>query len=564
MPDYAAEFLEKITDENLINSTDKESYCVKFRNKGGKLIEHLLKSGISSKDHLTRIYADQLSVSAIDLTKTIFQHEAVQMIPDEFARRHNVIAVYKFGEKLTLATSAPSNKLMLEEAEAAAGCSVSPVFSLPSEIIDAIDIQYKSKNEVQNSSSAIDGLLLEDEKQLSIQQLKTAAGDEAVISFCREVILLALKERVSDIHIQPLENCVKIRFRIDGVLQDRLRLEVDALAPVISCLKVMAGVDIMERRRPQDGRITFQMTNRSIDLRFSCIPTVEGEKVVMRVLGQINRTEVPDLEELDFSKNTLRAIESVVNTPNGVFFVTGPTGSGKTTTLYAALKRLNKPGTNIITVEDPVEYRLPGLSQVQVNHEIGLDFSSALRSFLRQDPDVILVGEVRDMETARITSQAALTGHLVLSTMHTNNALQAVTRLVEIGVEPFLVAPSIIAVMAQRLVRKICSYCIESYELAKEDIDRFFICEPDEKVTAAKGKGCENCAGTGYSGRMGIHEIFMLNDEIRHLIAKESSVLDIEACAEQHGFKPLEYDGLKKVLRQQTTIEEIERVAASN
>jgi type IV pilus assembly protein PilB len=327
-------------------------------------------------------------------------------------------------------------------------------------------------------------------------------------------------------------------------------------------IKIMAGLDIGERRRPQDGRITLKLPDRALEFRASCVPTIYGEKIVLRLLGQNEFMAVPGLENLSFSKPILDGIRQIIHSPNGVFFVTGPTGSGKTTTLYAALKALNRKDKNIMTIEDPVEYRLPGVNQVQVNPLAGVTFAVALRAFLRQDPDVILVGEIRDLETATIASQAALTGHLVLTTMHTNNALQAVTRLIQIGVEPFLVAPSIIGVMAQRLVRRLCEHCKEKYELSRAEIEEFFIWD-GQPVFFHRAKGCERCNFTGFSGRIAIHELFIIDEATRQHIARNASILDIQKYARDAGFTTMRYDGFKKVLMGLTTVDEINQVTVS-
>lgn len=388
--------------------------------------------------------------------------------------------------------------------------------------------------------------------------------NQAIVELAKGILILAVKERASDIHIEPGEDMVRVRFRIDGVLHERLKLDADILPPLVSRIKILASLDITEKRKPQDGRISLALPNKAIDYRLSTVPTIYGEKLVMRVLGQVKAKETPDLTDLSLSYVNLAYLKKVVESPNGVFFVTGPTGSGKTTTLYAVLKHLNKPGINIMTIEDPVEYRLNGINQVQVNHAINLDFSSALRSFLRQDPDVILVGEIRDAETAKIASQAALTGHLVLTTMHTNNALQAVTRLVEIGVEPFLVAPAIIGIMAQRLVRKICDNCKEAYALTPEQIEDLFVWDGKRAVSFYRGKGCEVCGHTGYSGRIAIHELFIMNDLIRRMVAKDASIIDIQEEARRSGFRTMRYDGIKKVLRGLTTFDEVNRVTIAD
>ncbi|MGD9580757.1 MAG: GspE/PulE family protein, partial [Vampirovibrionia bacterium] len=320
-------------------------------------------------------------------------------------------------------------------------------------------------------------------------------------------------------------------------------------------------LDIAEKRKPQDSRISYSFINKNIDIRVAIIPTTYGEKIVLRILGSSMGKDIPDLKNLNLSKNNYILAQKIISSPNGIFFITGPTGSGKTTTLFSMLKYLNKPEINILTIEDPVEYKLKGINQVQVNKKVGLDFSTALRSFLRLDPDVILIGEIRDVETAKIASQAALTGHLVLATMHTNSSLQAVTRLIEIGVEPFLVAPSLIGVMAQRLVRKICDNCKEKYSVSKEELENYFSIDTEYKnIYFYKGKGCHYCNNSGYKGRVAIHETLVINEELRRLIARDASSLDLEQEAYGRGFKSMWYDGLKKVLTGLTTIDEVKRV----
>jgi type IV pilus assembly protein PilB len=311
---------------------------------------------------------------------------------------------------------------------------------------------------------------------------------------------------------------------------------------------------------PHDGRIGLELRENAIDLRFSSIPSINGEKVVLRLLGQSQRRAIPDMDQLQFSDSTFKSLLRTIHTPNGIFFVTGPTGSGKTTTLYALLKKINSPDINILTIEDPVEYRLDGVTQVQVNALTGLDFGLALRAFLRQDPDVILVGEIRDAESGRIAAQAALTGHFVLTTMHTNNALQAIIRLLDLGVESFLVAPAIIAVMAQRLVRQVCPACRESYPVPKEIVEENFIHADGEEIRFWRGTGCDHCHHTGYRGRVAVHEIFVINEEVRSLIAHGATSMDIQAAAKRAGYMPMRYDGLKKVLRGLTTLEQIDAI----
>lgn len=319
-------------------------------------------------------------------------------------------------------------------------------------------------------------------------------------------------------------------------------------------------MDIGERRRPLDGRISLELSTKSIDFRVSTTPSIYGEKAVLRILGKTKASQIPDIEDLYLSRQIYLNMKKLITSPNGVVFITGPTGSGKTTTLFSAIKYINNPELNIMTIEDPIEYRLPGITQIQTNKKIGLDFATVLRSALRQDPDVLLIGEIRDIETAKIATEAALTGHLVLSTLHTNDAIQAVTRLIEIGVEPFIVGPSIIGVIAQRLVRKICEKCKEPYKPSREILDRIFEWEGNENVTFYHGKGCDVCKGIGYKGRIAVHEMVMVNEKLRDMILRKSTNFELKKAALENNFQSMWYDGIKKVFRGLTTLEEVERV----
>lgn len=556
-------FLKLLVERGQLS--EERAQTIETRHAGDALgaLEELVELQLAPKDDLCRWYGDMLGAAYVDLNCTILQPEVVNLLPRDFAVRNRMIPLYRFGEGVTVAAADPLELTALDDAARLMGCSVSAVFSLPSDIVDTIEVQYATLGVLDELKAQLDlDRLVPDEAETNTELLSKLADDDGVIALTRQLLLIALKERASDIHLEPSEHELRVRLRIDGVLQDWHHLNRRLLAPLVSRLKLMAGCNIVERRRPQDGRIALSLATRSVDLRFSSVPVVSGEKVVLRVLGSMQRRSIPSLEELGLSAANMATLRRIVETPNGVFFVTGPTGSGKTTTLYSVLKHLNRPGVNIMTVEDPVEYRLPGANQVQVNTAVDLNFASALRAFLRQDPNVILVGEVRDMETAKIASQAALTGHLVMSTMHTNNALQAVTRLVEIGVEPFLVAPSIIGVSAQRLVRRLCPACREPVPMPSEAIERYFGQIGDRVITVWRSRGCRACGDTGYTGRVAIHEIFMLTDAVRRLIARNSSILDIQALALEHGFRPMLHDGLKKVLRGLTTLEEVERVTS--
>lgn len=553
-------FLDLVVDAGLIPQA--QAHALNDHHQGNALaaLEELIATHSAPREDLCRLFGDSLGTAYVDLSRTIVKPEVVKLIPRDFAVENRVIALYQFGGAVTVATADPLNVTLKDDIAEAVGMPVNTAFSPTSEIVDAIEVQYASLSVFEELKSRIDvKRLIGGGEEASGDQLTRLAEDQDVVALTRQLVLVALRERASDVHIEATDYTVRIRLRIDGELREWQQLDRALLAPLVSRLKLLAGCDITERRLAQDGRIAFPLATRSIDLRFSSVPAVSGEKIVLRVLGSMGRQSIPALAELGLSARNLEILKRIVGTPNGVFFVTGPTGSGKTTTLYSVLQHLNRPGINVMTIEDPVEYRLPGTNQVQVNPSVGLDFGSALRAFLRQDPDVILVGEVRDMETAKIASQAALTGHLVLSTIHTNNALQAVTRLVEIGVEPFLVAPAIIGVSAQRLVRRLCHSCREEYPMPPEQAEQLFGDIGDRTVSLWRGRGCDACGGTGFSGRLAIQEIFQLTHEVRRLIAQDASILNIQAMAREQGFQPMLQDGLKKAMRGLTTLEEVER-----
>lgn len=556
-------FFERLMAEKILTEEDSKRLNDQYKGDILSVLDYLLHNRLHKKGALGKLWGDCIGISYVDLNKTLFQSEIVKTLPEKFARRNRMIPIYQMGGVVTVAAAMPTDQEMLNKAETAIGSPISAVFSFPADIDDAIEIQYQTIDSINEYlDRIIDKKLFQDVSKITYEELQELSGDQSIIELCRGLLLFGVKHRASDVHIEPGEDLVRIRYRIDGVLQERTTLEKALLPPLASCLKVTAGLDITEKRRPQDGRINLHLSKKSIDFRMSTVPTIYGEKIVLRILGQIQTDEIPEISVLELSKSNFTKIKRVIETPNGVFFVTGPTGSGKTTTLFAVLNHLNTPEVNIMTIEDPVEYRLAGINQIQVNPAINLNFASALRSFLRQDPDVILIGEIRDLETAKIASQAALTGHLVLATMHTNNALQAVTRLVEIGVEPFLVAPSIIGVMAQRLARRICTYCKEKYQLGVEEIEHYFVWDQATDVYFYRGAGCPECNGTGYLGRLAVQELFIMNEEIRSLVAKEASILEIEKTAKRLGFKTMRYDALKKVLRGLTTIDELERVTS--
>lgn len=556
-------FLKLVVDKGLVSPEEAKEMSLQHGNAPLAILEELVGSQEASKADLCQLYGDALGVAYVDLNRTLIQADVVKLLPRDFAVKHQLIAIYRFADSVTVAAADPLNLTVLDDAARLVSLPVNAVFGLPSEIKDAIEVQYTTLGVLEEAKAQVElKHLFVEETEATPERLAGVAADQSIIQLTRQLLIGALKEGASDIHIEPSKRGVRIRLRIDGILQERFHLDRRLLPPLASRFKLMAGCDISERRRPQDGRIALNLATRSIDVRLSSVPAIYGEKIALRLLGSMRGHPIPLLEELDLSKTSLATLKQIAGSPNGVFFVTGPTGSGKTTTLYSVLKHLNQPGVNIMTVEDPVEYRLPGINQVQVNPDVDLTFLTALRTFLRQDPNIILVGEVRDIETAKMVSQAALTGHLVMTTMHTNNAIQAVTRLIEIGVEPFLVAPALIGVSAQRLVRRICPACREEILMPEDAAERYFGDLGNRTVKMWRGRGCDACHRTGYAGRLAIHEIFMLTEEVRHLIARNASILDIEALAQEHGYRPMIHDGLKKVLRGLTTLAEVERVTA--
>lgn len=528
-----------------------------------QLLRHIVELGRLSYAEAMALWADSFGVGWVDLEATLFQAEVIGRLPREFARRHRVIPLYQLGEAVTLAMADPSDQHVQAAAARHLGAPVSPVCALPRDIDEAIELQYHSFEELATlkKDAALSAALSDPDRPLDEAELKRLSGQPSIIQLVDTLLMLALKEGASDLHIEPFEAHIQLRMRIDGVLRERARIGRSLYQQILSRLKLMAGMDITERRRPQDGRLAVQLPARAIDFRVSTVPALYGEKAVLRVLGQLKRRDAPGLDELELGADNRAAIERLIGYPNGLFFITGPTGSGKTTTLFAALKQINQPGINITTVEDPIEYRLPGITQVAVNRAADVGFAQLLRAFLRQDPDVLLVGEIRDLETARIATEAALTGHLVLATLHTNDAVQAVSRLIDIGVESFMVAPSLLGVMAQRLVRRICPDCRVAYEPDAATLDRLFEREPGHRVPFYRGRGCASCQGSGYRGRLGIHEVLQVDEAIRQRIADHGHTSDLYQAAFASGFTSMRYDGLKKVLRGLTTLEEVERVA---
>ncbi|MCC6422651.1 MAG: Flp pilus assembly complex ATPase component TadA [Phycisphaerales bacterium] len=525
--------------------------------------EVLVEMRFCTEDQITEALAQAYGVPYARVSPRIADPRVISILPKDFLEKHQVLPLYLVEGVLTVAVPEPANVFLLEEIERLSGYTVQVVAAtvrdiratlqtyLPDDKVFVIDDIIEEVNPEEFT-------LIEQPVQ-DITNLEQAAGDSPVIKLVNYCIYSAVKEGASDIHIEPSDTYVRVRYRLDGRLTERLRPPVQMHAAVASRIKIMAGLDISERRLPQDGGIHVMMDKRPIDLRVSTMPGKHGEKVVIRVID--NERASVNLEKLGFGYDTLKQFKKLVSLPNGIVLVTGPTGSGKSTTLYACLQEINSDDINICTIEDPVEYALGGVNQFQVNEKAGFTFASALRSLLRQDPDVIMVGEIRDVETARIATQAALTGHLVFSTLHTNDAPGAVTRLFNIGIEPYLVGASLAGVLAQRLVRKLCQNCKEAYEPSpneRRQLEKF----GGSVDSLYRPKGCPRCRNLGYSGRIGIYELLVPDDQMIDLISQGATLNQVRDLARRQEMKTLRVDGIEKVKTGITTLEEVYRVTA--
>jgi type IV pilus assembly protein PilB len=522
------------------------------------LLQAIIDEKLLLKDDACHLWGDYLGIAYVDVLASTVTEQAIGLVPIEIARKIRAIGIYVIDGVLTVAMSTPEDASMVRSLERITQIPLSPVFCLPCEIDDAISVQYSTERAINESLDELKRDALFSDPDQAAERIAELVGTKTLARTLEEIIYFALRERATDIHIEPQEVLSRIRFRVDGTLREILSFPRALHTAIISRLKVLSELNISESRIPQDGRFSIPMGTDRANFRLSVIPTVRGEKAAVRVLtSNTKRTQVT-LDTMLMSQRILRPFRRLIRSPSGIIFATGPTGSGKTTTLYAAIDEINSPKINIATIEDPVEIPMAGVSQSQVNPKIDLKFGVMLRAFLRQDPDVILIGEIRDSETAKIATEAALTGHLVFATLHTNTAPQAIVRLMEIGVEPYMVAPSVIGVLSQRLAARICDKCKEAYTPPREVLLRYFKKEGLTDVQFYRGRGCPHCRGTGYRGRIAFHELVVITEEIRQMISDRRSVQEIARAAAKAGYRPLRYDGLNKVLIGLTTIDQIE------
>jgi type IV pilus assembly protein PilB len=577
---------ELLLREKRVTPSQLQEALTLQRTNGGRLATTLVKLGFLKDEDVTDVLSRQYGVPAIDLRDFEIDLALVRLIPGETAAKYNVIPVTRTGNTLTLAMTDPTNVFAMDDIKFRTGLNVEPVVASDTAIREAIAKYFGSPTaggsvaaakdpgggkSMEMVNRALEDLNLDGQDEIQVvdsaeeidaASLERQSGEAPVIRLANALFLAAIQRGASDIHIEPYEKDLRVRFRIDGVLQSVMTPPLKYRDPLVSRIKIMARLDISEKRLPQDGRIKARFndrgTSREIDFRVSVLPTLFGEKIVLRLLDAKGLRL--DMTQLGFETDALERFERAIKKPWGMVLVTGPTGSGKTNTLYSALSQLNQPGVNIMTAEDPVEFNLMGINQVQVREQIGLTFAGALRSFLRQDPNIILVGEIRDAETAGIAVKAALTGHLVLSTLHTNDAPSTVSRLVNMGIEPFLVANSINLIAAQRLVRRVCENCREPDPIPAERLLKAGLPEADlPKVKAMKGRGCDRCGGTGYKGRLGLFEIMEISEAMRDLIVNSATVKDIKDMAVEEGMSPLRRSGMLKVRDGVTTIDEVAR-----
>jgi type IV pilus assembly protein PilB len=569
MPLKIGEFLQKA---NLINQEQLERALEEQKSSGGRIGEHLIRLGYVTEEDILDCLSQQYGVPSINLHHFEIDESIIRLIPADVARKYQFIPVSKTGATLTVAMADPTNVFAMDDITFITGYRVEPVVASEEALRESIDKYYGTTHAMELKrvmedlqtveDSSLEVLDEDDEDLKDITDLEASADEAPVVRLVNLILTDALKRGASDIHIEPYEKTYRVRMRTDGVLYEVMNPPMKLKEAIASRLKILSKLDIAEKRLPQDGRIKIKMKYqgklKELDFRVSTIPTLFGEKIVMRLLDKDNL--MLDMTKLGFEKGSLKNFEEAIFKPYGMVLVTGPTGSGKTNTLYSAMQRINTPEVNIMTAEDPVEFQLAGINQVQMKESIGLNFASALRSFLRQDPNIVLVGEIRDFETAEIAIKAALTGHLVLSTLHTNDAPSTINRLMNMGIEPFLVATSLNLIAAQRLIRRICQQCKQEEDVPVQALLNIGFSETEApNIQLYKGRGCDACNNRGYKGRVGLYEIMVVSEDIRELILSGASAIELRRKSVEEGMIGLRQSGLQKIRDGATTIEEVVR-----
>ncbi|MEE8573903.1 MAG: type IV-A pilus assembly ATPase PilB [Thermodesulfobacteriota bacterium] len=552
---------ELLLRENLITQEQLEKATDEQRKSGGKIGNNIVKLGYITEQDLTSFLSKQYGVPEIDLLNIEIDPELLKLIPEDVSRKYQLLPISRSGSVLKIVMADPANIFAIEDIKFLTNYNVATTVASENSVKDAIDKAYEVADmdfdDVLPDFDEAEMEVMNEEEDIDMAALKEATEDAPVIRLVNFILTDAIKKGVSDIHIEPYEKVFRVRYRIDGVLQEMMRPPLNLKNPMVSRIKIMSSLDIAERRLPQDGRIKLKMGKKmEMDYRVSVLPTLFGEKVVLRLLDKGNLQL--DMTKLGFEQKALDDFLDCIHRPWGIVLVTGPTGSGKTTTLYSALSDLNKVTENISTAEDPVEFNLMGINQCQMHDDIGLNFAAALRSFLRQDPDIVMVGEIRDYETAEIAIKAALTGHLVLSTLHTNDAPSTVNRLLNMGIEPFLVASSCNLILAQRLARKVCEDCKEIQKVDKQTLEDLGLNEEErKKIKCYKGKGCATCNDTGYKGRIALYEVMPFTEALKDLVLNGATTSELKKEAINGGMKSLRMSGISKVADGVTTVEEI-------
>jgi len=552
-----------LVSKKIINEQQLQKALAEQKSSGERLGSILIKLGFVNEDTLLSFLSSQYGIPSINLCEFNANPDLIKLIPADLAQKYLVFPLALRGNTLVIAMADPSNIFAIDDIKFLTGYRIEALAAVESAVKEAINEYYDTSTSLSELVSRMDGEgveFIEEREEIDISELKSASKEAPVIKLVNGMLSDAIRKGASDIHVEPYEKVFRIRFRIDGVLYDVMNPPLRFKNAIISRLKIMSNLDIAERRLPQDGRIKIKMErDREVDFRVSVLPTLFGEKVVLRLLDKSSLQL--DMTKLGFEEDDLKKFQKAINHPFGMVLVTGPTGSGKTTTLYSALSELNKISKNISTAEDPVEYNLMGTNQVQIHEEIGLTFANCLRAFLRQDPDIILVGEIRDFETAEIAIKAALTGHLVLSTLHTNDAPSTVNRLLNMGIEPFLISSSVVLIIAQRLVRRICPECKVPITLPEQAfIDLGVGPKEFHTIPLYKGTGCKSCSNTGFKGRMAIYEVMPLNEDLKELILKGASSTDLKKEAIKSGMSTLRNSAIKKLKQGLTAVEEVLRI----